>query len=232
MTRLHYIQHVPFETPGSILNWAAASGAQLSHTRLYDNEHLPNPDEFDLLVVMGGPMGVHDDGKYPWLSKEKAFIEKTLKARKGIMGICLGAQLMAYVLGSSVSKNRYKEIGWYPITTTLESKSVSATGFLPDCFNVLHWHGDTFDLPAGAVRIAVSEGCENQGFVYGDRVVGLQFHLEVTEQSLIEMVKNGKHELMKDKFVQDEEEIFKGKGYVRANNDYMSQILTNLVKSL
>lgn len=232
MTRLHYIQHVPFETPGSILDWAAANGTRLSHSRLYDKDPLPDPEMFDMLVVMGGPMGVYDEDKFSWLADEKSFIGESIKAGKAIIGICLGAQLIASALGSKISKNRYKEIGWYPVRTTPESGNLDIISFLPHQFTTLHWHGDTFDLPANAVRIAVSDGCDNQGFLFGDRVLGLQFHLEVTEHSFDEMLENGRHELVKDKFVQGEKDILNGREFIKANNKYISDILTNLVRIL
>ncbi len=226
--RLHYIQHVPFETPGSILEWSAAAGVTLSSTRLYNSEPFPNQDSFDCLIIMGGPMGVHDESSCGWLTGEKAFIEDTIRAGKIVLGICLGAQLVADVLGANVIQNDYKEIGWFPIETTVENRSVIPTGFLPDRLTVFHWHGDKFDIPSTSVRIAGSEGCANQGFVYGDRVVGLQFHLEVTPDTLAEMVKNGRHELVPGKYVQVERTITGNAIHIRQNNGHMSRLLTNL----
>ena len=131
MKRLHYIQHVPFETPGSIIDWARTSGVALSSSHMYKDESFPDTGAFDLLVVMGGSMGVQDGAKYKWLKAEKDFIETALKADKPVLGICLGAQLLADVLGAGVRKNRDKEIGWFPVTTTTENASITATQFLP-----------------------------------------------------------------------------------------------------
>ncbi len=230
MKKLHYIQHVPFESPGSIVDWAQKESVQISSTKLYKDELFPNTNAFDYLVVMGGPMGVNDEKTFPWLREEKIFIEKTIRTGKVVLGICLGAQLVAQVLGGDVTTNKYKEIGWYSIHTTRENKSLRATGFLPDNFTAFHWHGDTFALPAGAVKIAYSEGCENQGFVYDDKVIALQFHLEVTEELLGEMVKNGRSELVADRSVQDEAEILANREFMKSNNDHMSKILTNVGK--
>ena len=119
--RLHYIQHVPFETPGSILDWAADNGVTLSSTRVHDGDSFPSPGKFDMLVVMGGPMSVDDESDYEWLRDEKSFIRETIHAGKALVGICLGAQLVASVLGSTISRNKYKEIGWYPVRTTPEN---------------------------------------------------------------------------------------------------------------
>lgn len=228
MKRLHYIQHVPYETPGNILDWSTTAGVVISSTRLYNGESLPNPDSFDCLIVMGGPMGVHDDTKYRWLRDEKRFIESSMKSGKAVVGICLGAQIVAHVLGAGVKQNDYKEIGWFPIETTSENRSVPLTGFLPDSLTVFHWHGETFDIPSSSVRIAGSEGCANQGFVYGDRVVALQFHLEMTRDTLAEMVKHGRHELVPGKYVQDERSIMEDNIHIRQNNEYIFRLLTNL----
>lgn len=230
--RLHYIQHVPFETPGSILDWATTNGLPLSSTLVYEGKHFPAMDTFDMLVVMGGPMGADDEQEYDWLADEKSFIRDTIRGGKAVIGICLGAQLVASVLGSRISKNRNKEIGWYPVRTTRENTLVPATACLPREFTAFHWHGDTFDLPPDAVRIAASDGCDNQGFLLGDRILGLQFHLEVTERSLEAMVENGRHELVKEKFVQDESEILSGKEFIRTNNRLMSRLLTNIAGTL
>lgn len=214
------------------MDWAKSNGVSLSSTRLYHDDPFPDTREFDLLVVMGGPMGVHDEAKYKWLKSEKDFIETAVKADKPVLGICLGAQLLADVLGSSVRKNTYNEIGWFPVTTTTENNSTDATRSLPREFTAFHWHGDMFEIPEEAKRIAVSEACENQGFAYHDRVIGLQFHLEVTENSLLEMVRNGRPELIEDKYVQTEQTVLANREHISTNNEYMSQIMTNLTRDL
>ena len=228
MNTLHYIQHVAYETPGSILDWAKENGVRVSSTRLYEDDSFPDLSMFDSLVIMGGPMGVYDENKFGWLNREKRFVEKAIKAKKNILGICLGAQLLAEVLGAPVRKNGHREIGWFPIMTTKENKGVATTGFLPESLTAFHWHGETFDLPSGSIRIALSEACGNQGFVLDERIVGLQFHLEVTEKSLDEMVRNGRHELAPDKYVQDGQTILSNRNSIKTDNDYMSIMLNNL----
>ncbi|HQT90529.1 MAG TPA: type 1 glutamine amidotransferase, partial [Candidatus Kryptobacter bacterium] len=208
--------------------WARSKNVTLTSTKLFAKEKFPDPDEFDCLVVMGGPMGVHDEKEFPWMKEEKSFIENSIASQKRILGICLGAQLVADVLGSKVTRNAPKEIGWYPVATTPENSTLRSTGFLPDKFTAFHWHGDTFSLPPGAVRIAASERCENQGFVYGDRVIGLQFHLEVTGTSLAGLVESGRSELVADRFVQDERTILATREFIRPNNIRMARIMNNL----
>jgi GMP synthase-like glutamine amidotransferase len=228
--RLHYIQHVPYETPGSILDWAGENKIKVTATKTYENQDFPDVNDFDFLVVMGGPMGVYDEKEFPWLKTEKLFIEKTIKAGKGVLGICLGAQLLACILGSKVTKNRYKEIGWYPVQISSIRKKVKL-GFLPDEFTVFHWHGDTFELPNNAIRIAKSAGCDNQAFLYENNKMGLQFHLEITHKTLFEMVKNGRDELLPGRYIQGETEILKNNIHLSPNNKYMSEILRMLTGS-
>ncbi len=175
---VHYLKHVPFEGLGSIENILVNRGFALSHTCMYQDQSLPSIHDLDALFVMGGPMGVHDEDKYPWLTLEKGFIESVIQREVPVIGICLGAQLIANILGASVKKNTYEEIGWFPVKRTkgLQDERVQD---LPLSFDVLHWHSDTFDIPSGASNFIVSDGCANQGFVYGDNVLGLQFHLEM-----------------------------------------------------
>jgi len=227
MKRLHYVQHVPFETPGSILDWARGQKIEVTSTKIYEGGKFPDVSDINCLVVMGGPMGVYEETEHPWIRDEKVFIEKAIKAEKSVLAVCLGAQLLACILGSKVTKNRYKEIGWYPIQTIHDGAN-EIFNFLPDRLTVFHWHGDTFELPRGAVRIAKSDGCENQGYIFNKRLIGLQFHLEVTKESLMEMAENGKKELVRDVFIQSKEEIMSDVGHIEANNSFMAKILSYL----
>ena len=182
--RIHYLQHVLFEGLGSIEKWIRVRRHHLKATILYQDEPLPAMDGIDWLIVMGGPMGVHDEDKFSWLASEKRIIEECIRQGNVVLGICLGAQLIADVLGARVYPNRYREIGWFPIELTESGKKSPLFGFLPERLSVFHWHGDTVDLPAGAVHIALSEACEHQAFVYDKRVLGLQFHMESTPEGV------------------------------------------------
>ncbi len=205
--KIHYLQHVPFEGPAFLETIAHACGAELAGTRLFEGEPLPGRSDFDLLAIMGGPMGVHDEKKYPWLAGEKKFIGEMIDAGKKTIGICLGAQLIADIMGAAVYKNHYCEIGWFPVLRRGDALSSCIGRALPEQFYAFHWHGDTFNIPNGAVRIAESEACGNQGFVYDDRVVGLQFHLEATPGSVGALLDNCRDELDGSGFVQSEKEI-------------------------
>ena len=175
------LEHAPFEGPGRIAAWAAERGHSLSRTALHDGEALPPLDAFDFLVVMGGPMSIHEHREHRWLPTEKYFLAEAIRARKPILGICLGAQLLADVLGGKVFQNPVKEIGWFPVRMLDRSAPFEA---FPERLTVMHWHGDTFTIPEGARRVAESEACANQAFIFGDRIVGLQFHIELENVGL------------------------------------------------
>jgi len=182
--KLQVLQHVPFEGPAAIAEWARLRGHSLAATRLFASDPLPDLREFDRLIVIGGSMGVHDEGKHGWLAGEKALIREAIDAGRSVIGVCLGAQLIASVLGAHVYPADQKEIGWFAVWLTEEGRQNPVSGFLPERFTAFHWHGDTFDLPAGAVHLMRSDACEHQGFLYGDRVLGLQFHLEAMPASV------------------------------------------------
>ncbi|RUM87964.1 MAG: amidotransferase [Thermodesulfatator sp.] len=196
--KIHYLLHVPFETPAAINKWADERGYGQSYTRLYEQVSFPDTDQYDLLVVMGGPMGVHDEQEYSWLAPEKEFISQAINGGKPVIGICLGAQLLAHSLGARVMKNRFKEIGFFQVALTPIGWNSPIFKALPGVFDAFHWHGDTFQIPEKGYHIASSEACPNQAFVYDDRVVGLQFHIESTRDSIEALVKNCGDELREE----------------------------------
>lgn len=217
--RLHVLQHVPFEGPAGIGEWAARRGHSVTITPLFEDAGLPEQTDFDWLIVMGGPMGIYDEDDYPWLVREKEFLREAISGGKTVVGICLGAQLIADALGARVHRNGHKEIGWFPIELTEQGQTSPPLVFLPHRFEVFHWHGDTFDLPEGAVHLAYSQGCEHQGFLYDQRVLGLQFHLESTPASVADLVANCADEIVPAAYVQDAERMLAAtKGdYMRIN---------------
>ena len=202
--RAHYLQHVAFEGLGCIEPWLVAAGYEVTCTRLFAGEQLPALEEIDLLVVMGGPMSVNDEADYPWLVEEKAFVHQAIAAEMPVLGICLGAQLMASAMGARVYPNAVKEIGWFPVQGVV----LSGEGFcFPESVEVFHWHGETFDLPEGAVHLARSEACVNQAFQIGRRAIGLQFHLETTPASAEAIATQCRDDLVPALYVQSEDEI-------------------------
>lgn len=229
--RTHYFQHVPFEGLGSISPWLAAAGFEITSTRFFDKIEFPNLGSIDLLVVMGGPMSVNDEEQYPWLVAEKQFIRTAIAAGTPVLGICLGAQLIASALGTRIYPNKVKEIGWLPVQG-ISTDDASIFRF-PAVETVFHWHGETFDLPPGAIRIAKSEACDNQAFQVGKSVIGLQFHLETTPESAREIVDNCRNELVPAKYIQSEAEILAADVARYASiNSLMGRTLSFLLRSV
>ena len=222
---IHTFMHVPFEGLGCIEQWITGNNHLSGYTLFYDNYKLPDLDTIDWLIIMGGPMGVYNEAQYPWLKEEKAFIRKAVDKGKTVIGICLGSQLIAEVLGAKVYPNYQKEIGWYPVK--LSDKALELTMFhsFDEQFPVFHWHGDTYDLPEGSIHLISSGNCTNQAFLYHGNVLGLQFHFEVTGLTLKSMVENGKEELTESNTVQSAGEILAETSFIEENNRKMFQLL-------
>jgi GMP synthase (glutamine-hydrolysing) len=228
--RLHYFQHVPFEGLGSIERWAQNAGCHITVTRFYDEPALPATDAFDWLVVMGGPMGVHDEADFPWLAWEKELIHQAIGQGKVVLGICLGAQLIAEVLGAQVYPNAVPEIGWFAVQKTESADKVSLSRVFPDVFDALHWHGDTFNLPANGVHLARSQACRNQGFVFDERVVGLQFHLETGPEDLNQLITHCRDELDGSAYVQSPAQMLSEDRPFKHNQSIMNGLLNELIR--
>lgn len=222
MNRVHCIEHASFETPGRIADWVVERGHSFAATRVYNREPLPTPDAFDSLVVMGGPMSVHDDARFPWLTAERRLIEQAIIAEKRVLGVCLGAQLIASVLGARVYRNRFQEIGWFSVHGTEAGR---AQWGLPKELGVFHWHGDTFDLPKGAVHLAKNAACEQQMFAVGSRVLGIQFHPEVTRAGIEDFVRHSASDLGEGPYVQSSTELLGADGATVAAHALLDAIL-------
>jgi GMP synthase-like glutamine amidotransferase len=232
----HVFQHVPFEGLGSIESWLESHRYSVSTTRLFAGDSLPDMEKVDFLIVLGGPMSVNDEKAYPWLVEEKRFVRNMIETKKPVLGICLGAQIIAGALGAAVFPNSEKEIGWFPIMPVKEQNG------RPDLFQfsqfskealVFHWHGETFNLPKGAVHIARSAACAHQAFQVGSSVLGLQFHLEMTAESAARLAAECKDELVPAKFIQTENEILKTPPErYRAANILMEDVLTFLTRKV
>lgn len=224
--RLHHLQHVPFETLGIIQDWIEENKYTQTATHLYKNEKLPNLDTFDFLIILGGPMSVNDEAKIDWLKAEKEFIKKAIEQDKIVLGICLGAQLIANVLSAKIYNNEQKEIGFFSVFSRSENN------FYNQLFqdkNVFHWHGETFDLPEKATLLASSEICKNQAFLYKNNVIGLQFHLEMNQKSIEQIIENCREELVAAAFIQTENEI---KQNIVLNIEQNKKMLFNLLDNL
>ncbi len=179
MQRWIVLQHVSWEGPGEIANEACARGIPLVVHRLDLDPCVPAPDDVDALIVMGGPMGVYDTPKYSFLASEVKLIAEVVRRGQPVLGVCLGAQLLAEALGARVYTGPSPEIGFGNVELTEEARQDPVFKALPDPLPVFHWHGDTYDLPSGALLLARNSNYEHQAFRYGRSVYGLQFHVEV-----------------------------------------------------
>jgi GMP synthase-like glutamine amidotransferase len=175
------LQHVAFEGPGALGPAIGTTGAPLSVVRLDLGEPVPAPADLAGtagLVALGGPMGVHDD--LEWLEPERVLLRAAVEAGLPVLGVCLGAQQLALALGAEVTHGPAPEVGVGEVHLTEAAFDDPVFGPAPTPLPCVHWHGDTFTLPDGAVRLAGNESYENQAFVVGGRAYGLQFHVEVT----------------------------------------------------
>lgn len=206
--RVVVLQHVGFEGPAGLADALRAVGGEVSVTQVGAGEPLPPATGLDWLVVMGGPMSVHDEARHPWLAPEKALIRRCLDADRRVLGVCLGAQLVAEALGARVVPAAEREIGWLPVTRAPGAEASPFGRALPPRFTAFHWHGERFELPRGAVHLARSEACAEQAFAAGSRVLGLQFHLETTPDAARALVEHGAAELATPgPYVQTRDEI-------------------------
>lgn len=220
-------QHIAAEGPAYIADWLVAAGHTLTVTRLYDGEPLPDVSDVDLLVVMGGPMSANDEAGVPWLAGEAAFIRDVIAAGVPVLGVCLGAQMVARALGAAVHANPEPEVGWFPVRSAAHLPRGVFT--FPAELTVFHWHADTFELPEGAVLLASSDACANQAFQFGERVIALQCHLEVTPVAVASMAYAFREQLQASRYVQTEDEILGAAcaGYA-LGNALMSEVLAYL----
>ena len=173
------LQHIACEPPAAFEDELRARGLDLVRVELDEGEPLPDWREFAAIVVMGGPMGAYEDAAHPWLDPEKRLLREAVEADVPVWGVCLGAQLLAAALGARVYKGDRPEVGVLPVELTPDAAADPVFGAAPQRFPTLQWHGDSFDLPGGATRLASSPAYPNQAFRVG-RSYGLQFHLEVS----------------------------------------------------
>lgn len=230
--RWHCLQHAPFEGPGYLESWAKRRGHALGRTPAWAGRGFPPLDELDGLFVLGGPMNVHEEGRHPWLAAEKTFLARAVAAEKPLLGICLGAQLLAAVLGGAVTASPQREIGWFPVDLTPEGREAALFGSFPDRFPAFHWHADRFSIPPGAIHLARTEACPEQAFVYGDRVVGLQFHLESTAESIAALIEHCAEDITGAPFVQRPIVMEKLADHLPTTHLLLDSLLDALVASL
>jgi GMP synthase-like glutamine amidotransferase len=224
--RVHWLQHAEHEELGCIRPWLEARGHRVRGTRLFDGDTTPATDDFDWLVVMGGPMNIYEHDRHPWLIAEKALIRDACVKKKKILGICLGAQLLADVLGGRVSQNRHQEIGWFDVVLTDDGAKSQWNEMFSKPFQAFHWHGDTFAIPKGSQNLLKSDACVNQAFAPAPNQLGLQFHLEITQADAQRWLEN--EQLQPDRYVQSNSEILRDPERFAMNTRLMHQVLERL----
>ena len=201
------LMHVGYEDLGSMEPLLKKKGYQVEYVHLYNDSYvLPSPDQIDALIIMGGPMSVNDSDKFPWIFAEKKFIAKCIQNQIPTIGVCLGAQLIASVLGSKVYKNKFEEVGWFDVTVTKEAKSLNFP--FSGNFLAFHWHAETFEIPQDAVHIAKNSTCANQAFLYHKHVLALQFHLETMHENALNLCQNSQ-DLIQSQSVQSASQMLK-----------------------
>lgn len=201
----------------------------MNRVEMWKNVSFPALDALDGLFILGGPMNVHEEDRHPWLAPEKKFIEAAVRAGKPTLGICLGAQLLSVVLGGRVTRNPRKEIGWFPVRVTPSGRETDLFRDFPDEFMAFHWHGDRFTIPPGAVHAARSDACGEQAFVYQGRVVGLQFHLESTEESIRVLIENCGKEITCAPYIQDPPAMEECTSRLPEIHDLLDRLLTRII---
>jgi GMP synthase-like glutamine amidotransferase len=227
--KAHCFQHEPFEGMGAIESWLKKKKFEISYTRFFETDQLPQVQSIDWLILMGGSMSVNDEQELPWLVKEKNFIKESIRQGKVVIGICLGAQLIASALGVKVYKNVQKEIGWFPIRKDKKNPSDLFSDW-PDELVVYHWHGETFDLPSGSKLVASSEACQNQIFVLKDKkVIGFQCHPETTIESLSSLTDGCRPDLVPGRYIQTEVDMIRDeKKYAKTMHQTLFSLLDKL----
>ncbi len=223
--QVRVLQHVPFEDAANVGRWLSEQGHLLETTHWYRGQEPPEQEVPDLLVILGGPMNIYQEDCYPWLTLEKQYLRRMIDRGAGALGICLGAQLLADVLGGSVVSNGASEIGWYEVRRCGSLPPESPLNALDDSLPAFHWHGDRFHPPPGSSLAYASDACEAQAFSVGDRIVALQFHLDYSAASIEKMLIHCSNELDDSRWVQSV-------GRIRAGQSRLTELYRSLDKLL
>lgn len=225
--KVHILQHADFEGPGYVFDWAKENNHSISFTKFFEAFSIPLPTDIDFLIILGGPMSIDEESKYPWLAGEKDYVFEMINKGKKVLGICFGSQLIADALGSEVFTMDEKEIGWFPIKKNSNTRN-SWVNSLPDDLVAFHWHGQTYDLPQGSERLFSSQATTNQGFSYKRKVYAVQLHLEIRSVDLNEMVKIMHDDLTEGKYVHTANEIMGEKCHFAPNKKALFSLLDHI----
>jgi len=227
--KILFVIHAAFEAPGCIETWAKKRGHQTQIVSPYKGEKIPNINDFDFLVVMGGPQSPLEMDKAPYLADEIALIKQAIIKHKRIIGICLGAQLIGEALGAKTERSPHREIGMFLVELLHEAKFDPVFGQFPEKFDVMHWHSDMPGIPKGATLIAKSEGCPRQIFRYGDRIYGFQCHFELTQELVKGMIEHCPDDLKAGTYIRSVKELmYADYSQINAKMDTVLDYLANL----
>ena len=231
MEEVVVFQHDPFEDLGIFAEVLERQGAKYRVIQLFHGETpAENWERIKALIILGGPMSVYDEEQFPFLRWEKRIIRAAMDEAVPILGICLGAQLIAATLGTVVYHGRVKEIGWCSVSITPHGQVDSLLGYLPENATVFQWHGDGFDLPSGAIRLASSANFENQAFRVGRAIYGLQFHLEVTPRMIERWIDERSKDLAQAPYVSPEKILADTQSYGATLKYYGERFLSEFVR--
>lgn len=224
--------HAAHVGAGTTRAWAESRGHAWTSIDLGAQQPLPaDATSFDCIVVTGGPMGVYEADRYPWIREEIAFLRQAIEQRIPLIGLCLGAQLLAAALGADVRPHDYHEIGWWPVRVTDVARSLHCWAHMPDEFTAMMWHGDTFQLPEHTIHLASSSGCERQGFATPDgRVIGVQYHPEFDMTDVNRLVQVNSLPTDHGGWISSTHDITQGHEYANTGRDLWWEMLDRFIE--
>ena len=227
--KIHIFQHISVKQPGAVLDWITKNKLDYQIHLIKNGDALPTLEETDFLIILGGALHINDEEEHPWLRPDINFVRKIIDLNKPVLGICLGAQIIARALDFKVEKNEYREIGWHNVMLNNNAKQNHFFKDIPHKFIPLHWHSDIIRLPENISSLVYSNATDSQAFTYKN-TISVQFHIEQTEKTLDIMLEKANDYLIKDKFVQTADEIRLGYNNLIDSNNILFHLLDSLME--